>query len=398
MVNLDLFHRILTISDSAFSTEIYNVQDIIDEEPIIKSHIVPVMQNENYVYHVNDRSDSSWLSNMFLNLLARLPIQDMNNQWKNEEHAIKGIYDYYGNVIKSDRVNYYNEMSKRMSELSQADFLKLLITEGMAAHLATFDENKSEWIVDLMYMNQYKVRDGLLPYGATLHMTENFEIKFIRLPFCVVNDGKKDKIYDTITAYPQDHKYWQMAYNVFTSSLIAHVTIKNHAVECHFIMAGGMLSAHHDNQYKIGAYLSNLIKPFIFRTGDINSSALGILVNPGGIVSRLFSFTQDSLNKYMHDCFTSYKFCHPLEKYNHRLAFYRDASKLMNIIEKFTKNMLIDIFPLGPFNVTSFIEDINNRIPGIANENISDTDNLVRIISSHIYNVSVWHEQIGNMS
>jgi hypothetical protein len=100
----------------------------------------------------------------------------------------------------------------------------------------------------------------------------------------------------------------------------------------------------------------------------------------------------------MHDCFTSYKFCHPLEKYNHRLAFYRDAFKLMNVIEKFTKNMLTDIFPSGPFNVTSFIEDINNRIPGIANENISDTDNLVRIISFHIYNVSVWHEQIGNMS
>lgn len=38
MVNLDIFHRILTFSDSAFNDSTYTIDDMIIEGDIVKAH------------------------------------------------------------------------------------------------------------------------------------------------------------------------------------------------------------------------------------------------------------------------------------------------------------------------------------------------------------------------
>ena len=85
MVNLDWFHRLLTISNKVFDDKIFTIGDIVHEDPIIESHIVPVSSN---AYHVNDRSDSSRIGKFFPYLLSKLPIQDMDTQWKDEKDAL----------------------------------------------------------------------------------------------------------------------------------------------------------------------------------------------------------------------------------------------------------------------------------------------------------------------
>lgn len=394
MVNLDIFHRILTFSSNTFDDSTYTVDDILDEEDIIKAHNVPVMASDSYVYHVNDRSNSNIFNNMFLKMLTWLPVQDMDIQWKNIDTALKGIDNHYGDILNKPRVQKYIQKSLSLSQMDQISFLKFLVNEGMAAHLCKYEDDIEEYIIDLMYMKEYSVREGLLPYGASLIMSKDMNVKYIVLPFCI-KDGKIAKI---TTSYNIDSENWQMAYNVFTSSLIAHVTIKNHAIECHFILAGGMLSTYTDNYQHMDYNLINFIKPFIFRTGDVNSSALSILVNKGGIVNRLFSFTQESLSAYMHDCFSTYKFTYPLENMCTCSNLYKDCKQILSVIENFVNLMVNKILEERDISISSFLEDINRRIPGILVTELNDRENLVRVLCSHIFNVSVWHEHIGNMS
>lgn len=394
MVNLDVFHRILTFSNNVFDDNTYTVDDIVDEERITKYHNVPLMNEDNYVYHVNDRSDSNFFSKLFLKALTWLPIQDMDVQWNSEYDAMKGINDYYGNILMKPRINKYLTISQELSKLNHYAFLKFLVLEGMASHLCKHNEEIDEYVVDLLYMNNYKVRKGLLPYGASLHLDKNFDVKHIVLPYCVMNG----KVVNIKTIYNIHHQDWLLAYNVFTSSLITHVTIKDHAVECHFILAGGMLSAYQDNYKTLNYDLIDLIKPFIFRTGDVNSSALGILVNKGGIVSRLFSFTQKSLDQYMHECFATYNFTYPLENVYSQLPLYRDCKQILNVIESFVQDVVTIMFNKNEMSIESFLLDIGKRIPGIIDSNMDARQNLIRVLSAHIFNVSVWHEHIGNMS
>ena len=159
MVNIDWFHRFLTISNKIFDDKVFTVQDIVHDDPIINSHMVPISSN---TYHVNDRSDSSRIGKFFLYLLSKLPIQDIDNQWKDEKDALKGIIDYYGKIIKTDRVAYYNDMAFKVSQMSQVKFLKMLGTEGMGSHLMKYDIESKTWSIDLLYMFNYEVRNGLL--------------------------------------------------------------------------------------------------------------------------------------------------------------------------------------------------------------------------------------------
>lgn len=398
MRNLDIFHKIITFPDGVFNRSIYSIDDILAEDYDIDRHIVPVMSN--YVYHVNDRSDSNFLKQIILKLLAKLPIQDIDAEWSSSEQARREVGQYFDNVIHTPKVQSLMKLSEKMAGLSQVQFIEFLATKGMGAHLMEYDASNKSWKINLNYMHEYEVRSGLLPYGCSAHFTEDFKLKHISLPFNQING----KIVKCNTNYTDVHPHWQMAYNTFTSSLITHVTIVNHAVQCHFILAGGMLATYHEKKDTIHPHLAKLIEPFIFRTGDINSAALEILINPGGIVSRIFSFTPTALDKYMRWCFDSYRFEHPLAKLDlgveyERIPYFKDAQKYYDIIERFVSKITESIYqPLPTENVEQFLENIEHQIPGILDGMLLNRANLNRAIASHIYNVSVWHEQIGNMT
>lgn len=392
MPKLDLFHKIITFPQ--IKEQEYTIDDIINDEPIVNFHNFKV--GGDFIYHVNDRADSNRIVSFILQLLAKLPITDIDKQWESEEIAKREITKYFGKVMNNDKLLFYKALSENVGLLSQEQFLKLLVTEGMAVHLAEYNDEKEEWCVDLSYMSCYSVREGLLPYGAKLVMTPDFDVKYIELGYDLDNDN--DKVSEGIKRYGVGETKWQMAYNVFTSSLITHVTIVDHAVRCHFILAGGMLSAVQENTMKLNSDLVRFIRPFLYRTGDINGAALDILINPGGIVSRLFSFTCQGLEQFFNDSYKKYSFIHPLERVDSRLKFYKDSKKLYDCIEQFVKEMISAIFPDEVNNISMFFLDINQKIPGIVDRSLSNYDNLVRIVTSHIYNVSMWHEQIGNVT
>ena len=51
----------------------------------------------------------------------------------------------------------------------------------MGAHLMEYCNTTETWSIDLIHMSAYKVRNGLLPYGAMLVLHKDFYISHINV-------------------------------------------------------------------------------------------------------------------------------------------------------------------------------------------------------------------------
>ena len=164
------------------------------------------------------------------------------------------------------------------------------------------------------------------------------------------------------------------------------------------MLAGGVNVSHVKLTRNINLNLKKILKIFLYKTSEINNSALDILINKGGIVDRVFGFKRNALEVYIKNCVYSFNAMDIIpndDKVNIiNTPFNRDALKFWNVIGDFVENFINEIQPV--YNIHDLLNDIN--IPGLIKYDLSDVENLKKLLTFHIFVVSFWHEHIGNMS
>lgn len=365
--NLDIFHKALLLLTlrQLKSNKKFSVHDIINEKKIVDYTTIKLF---NKIKHVEvDECIFEEFDDLATMVVSKIPVQHNDAQWKDIDSAMKYINKKFGfNLAKDQRTSLHYNIALEDEEKRDVDYLIQLLDSGILSHLCTRhrynDTNKI--VVDLTHMYKYEVYDELLPYGAKLVVDDTSIM--IQLPFKVkIVAGQVTQIRNKKSIYYPKSRNWQMAYNVFVSSVMAYVTIIDHALYTHF-----MVSGHTSSEFIKHSELYDFFKPFMFKVFEVNQNALQILVNKGGIVDRIFSFTNSGLTKFMED---------------HMVKFSMDKW-VTNILENKTTAVGRDIIKY--YDV--FYKLCKQEFPLL-------TDKYRRRYAGFILNATVWHEYVGNM-
>jgi hypothetical protein len=399
--SLDLFHR-LTFKFSDFSEGVtYTVDDIntYRNPRLIPRNLATNIFGTNrfQLYHMTERPTiTNQLITGVTKALTNLPITDIATFWTSDKQCYGMVERMFGIKLSNERLNHYYQLAIENGQMTSVEFCQYVATKGMGAHLLKPDPDG--FCIDLLYMYKYPVRSSFLPYGAKLVLDRNYRVLYIKTAYTCDQENKEMPM-----IYYPDSIYWQFAYNVFQSSLITHVTIVNHALYCHFATAGNMLYVNNACDGLINPELHRFLQLFLFRTSEINSNALKLLVNDNGIVERIFAFKSDALAKFMTFHLEQFdyqkmfrKMMNPQKEIDTPLL--RDAQRYFRIIKEFVTNYLAIIYPDKDIDESYFINMIKKTIPSMIMKKAKTRETLITVLSCHIFNVSFWHEHIGNMS
>lgn len=382
---LDLFHKIL------IKFGFGDVDKTASRNKAVNGEIITVSSK---VYHLIDKDKKTIrkrLNNFILKCLCKLPIYDYSQQFLNITEYENTMNYYFRDVLLKKQVVYYKNVANELSMMSPRQLCVYMATNGPAAHLLKYNEIDDEYVVDLSYMVNLEVRKGLLKYGAKLILSNEYDVKYI-----IVSDG--NQIYA-----PYDTN-WQYAYNIFISSLITHITLYDHAIVSHFLVANNMAVAQHKFSSNVCYDLLNMLNPFLYKTLDVNESALKILVNKRGLIYRVFGLTEKATEKYMKYMMDYAKYDGLLEcVYKSKIdgskltPFHKDAILFWTTVENFVIKYIDAIFGENKiYNVDEFVDFFENKIT--LNNELNVKEKLIKILTSHIFVVSFWHEYVGNMT
>lgn len=349
---------------------------------------------ENYeLITIND--ETIHIKRKTLNLLCKFwPIIRYSKRWKTLEEAILKISDMYPKLSRELIQN-----SSDFANLPLIERLKWLCNYGIGAHMLKEVKNynlelkldcntiKNCLKIDLEYLSKFQVKKGYEEYGAVLYVNR----KTLRPLFISI----KNECYKILS---ENFRY---AYNRFMASLLVHVTIVDHAVGAHYIWSCGVnnkvLKYILPSEKSKDKILLNFMRIFLFRTSEINTSAVSILTNPRGILSRIFSFTDKGLKDLLK---YSFNIKGNLEKRNISdmstwfypgTAVYTDSINYTHIVYNFVEKFVdsLDIHQNEIKNIKCLLS-------------LKTTDNILGELKSflvkHIFIVSFWHEHVGNMS
>lgn len=365
----------------------YSNNDILNQkypqnfkmENIAKSYL----PNSNLI--INHTNTGITIMSILSKLATFLPIQDFKTQLSNDdEKNIKIMKKYFDNYIDDQTFIYHKNLSQNISNMSLEEKLIYHCTKGLASHLMKYDKDLNIYIVDLLYLEKFEVRQGFCKYGAKIFINDNLTVNKIIL-------------FDN-TEYTCESEYFQYAYNIFSSSLMLHSTIKDHALFTHFLSAGNMSAIIYELQGIISDELLNFIKPFIYRTTEINQTALETLLCKSGIITRLFALTDNGLEnliKYYIQNIENEKY----ELFNDspHNYHYSNMTDYYDIIKHFVKNY---IHNLEKNNELCGLDLINQKLKNLYFFKdiplITNVDYFYKSFSLFIFIVSYWHEYIGN--
>lgn len=379
--NLDIFHKTLLILTlhSLRSNETFTIQNIVDDMPkLTKSTKSDDSSDDSFEYdmvelfkgvnHVEvDECLFEEFDDLAAKVISKIPVQHIDAQWIDIDTAMEYVKDKFDFDFEHDpRTALHHKMCANDEMLDDVSYLIELTNSGILAHLCTYDESKT--IVDLSHMYKYEVYPELLPYGAKLVIDNASGIPdvHIELPFkAKISANVVSKIHDKKYTHRPGSKNWQMAYNVFVSTAMAYVTIVDHALYTHLIVSG-----HMSSQFITNPKMYQAMKPFMYKVFEINESALQILTNEGGILSRIFSLTSDGVSNLLKDYVPKFNIHEWIKRVtNGDTSVGRDMAKYYDVFYKLCKHE----FPAA-------------------------TEFDIQKYAGFMLNASAWHEHIGNMA
>ena len=337
--------------------------------------------------------------NKFLSLL---PITDLDKRCKKDEDSI--IKKYFPKVLENELFLKNREQAHKLEKLSETEMLKFIATEGIGAHLLkeeiTIDKDGVEhinYVIDLLFLSKFEVRSKLIPYGAKLVLDRKFKVLHITTNCVVFNK----KIFKRSHDYDLDSLGWRFAYNLFMSSLLMHETVCNHAIECHFKVAGNVLASYYKNKKDMNKDVYNTFLIFLYRTQEVNDRAYEILVNEGGLVSRIFALSSKGLKEYFQYVCDNWKFTPPYQEDIVDTPLKSDLIEYWKVFQSFSEKLVdrikSDIYQ-DPIWLIDFNKEILKYSEGIVDPKENMISNLKRVLTAVIYNATVYHEYIGNVS
>lgn len=397
---LDFFHRILfwftrpRIGPSDAEVEI---RDLAEETVVVKDAGPALWPSEKYALPqvLTAPTMATRISGMFLSLIHYLPVIDKLDVWSSVEESRHYIETEFNISFDEPRFSTMYQKNVKIADMSLVDRCIFLAKYGVGAHLTKNDGDTC--VIDLSSMKAYEVRPGIVPYGCVVEFTAGCEkLTSITLMATPPPHFGEAWVPGKVVVRPGD-RLFATAFNVFSASLLAHVTLSEHAMFCHLFAAGGMLRFVHENMAEMSEDLRKFLSIFLYQTAEVNTSAMSVLVRPGGIIYRLFGFTDKATQKYLLDCLKQFESRKNLSFLDEtpNSPFTRDASMFYHkIVVKFATD-IVDVLE-NPLSEVGW-KNLEAAFPALTKD-LSASEKLIRVISRHIFTVSMWHEQIGNMA
>jgi len=395
---IDFFTEFLIlVTKNSLTGTTLRVNDIIDEGFIEKGEL----QRNDRLAIVKLEDAVSWDSAKILSkLLSWLPISDLDKECSDDETVL--INKYFPSVLQNDLFLRNRDQAHELEDKSEIEMLEFIATEGIGAHLLKgccmdASGNPTKYEIDLMFLSQFEVRYKLVPYGAKLILDGNFKYDSI-ICNCRIQDGD---IVCEETPFELSSPNWRFAYNLFMASLLMYETVYNHALECHFKIAGNVLATLFRYKDTAPDCIKDFLVPFLFRTQEVNDRAYEILVNNGGLVHRIFAFTKNGMNRFYEYLCDEFEYKTPLEMDCANTPLKHDLIAYWRVYEEFVSECVDQMSEELKKNmswVIDFERYIKRNIKGLIVGRLTSTENMKRLLTAVVFNGSVWHEYIGNVS
>ena len=257
-----MFTKILKrVIKSALVHDTYDVNDI-NEYDLQLGHIRdlgPMLGSDYPVLHDQRKSKGG--------ILRLLPItkssKDRSIPFTMDTDQAAG----YGYKVK-EMIDWSRQFTDRLSTL------EYMYNSGIASLLAHGEEIN-------LPLYHIPVRPGYAPYGCYL--------RFSKGKLAEVGYQSQRVLRDPVSGFP-DHLL-AMA----ISTIVMYTTVVLHAGVCHFYYAGHISASMRTNLEEHDQITKCLLRVFAFRTGEINTDAMTLLISRGGLVERLFAVTHEGL-------------------------------------------------------------------------------------------------------
>jgi len=313
-----------------------------------------------------------------------LPFNDSNEQkdriemiqdFRSEYASLLGYRDILNN---NDSLSIINSIS---SNPNSDERLIEMITQGPGAVLIDYHTD-DVFKIDLSDLENYEVRDGLIPYGGCLYFDQHYKLISIK--------------YMDVISYPADNNWEQFKF-IFKSSLLVKVVVKMHACEYHVIY--GSTVAQSISLLNDGNKLKSLMLPFVYHNLEGTTNAKTILFGENMYFHRLFAFTYESLERYTAYNIENFKY-ETFIDYKYRLSnehilnspYFQDATDVMSALDDYTSQYVRHL------TQDSDVDEFINIMKSVSDKDRFELTpkDVQDFLANYMFIGSVNHEMIGN--
>jgi hypothetical protein len=321
-------------------------------------------------------------------LIHWLPRNDPPDRWASIEEARTELRAIFGARLKT-----HVEWPDPTSDAA----LARLCTQGLAAHMLERGDDAGTWVVDLSFMERFRVRPGFVRYGALLVLERGADGLLTPREISWARGRHR----------PGDPE-WELAKLAFRVSVATTATVRDHAVKCHFLASNAAVLATRTKlpgPHQIRA----LLRPFQYRTPAINSGALVTLIPEDAIFHRLFAFEWEGLSGMYEHAKADYRMRALPDELAHRgtadldaraYPWAEDALDLWAVAHRLATEYLeaIDFRadPLGDPDLAAFHAELRRALPTTAEVLPAGTRaELATLLTRMIFDATGYHEQVG---
>lgn len=282
--------------------------------------------------------------------------------------------------------------------LSDATLERFAFSGPGACYLEKTDEG---YKVDLLFMEDYEVEDGLEPFGACAHFDNERKVQSIT--HAHRSFGKKKDL----TARPGDGKPWEMAKYAFRASAWWYMTLVSHGLFTHIIASNTAIIAA-KTELPPEHPLRRLVHPFQFRGILVNFKGSKILFNQNGIFHRggmtwngILKMLTDAVNKhFIYESFPEFLARNKLECVSgDDYPYGEDGLAFWNILHKFITEYLEFYFKDKPVDkeAGAFWAALSEMMPGdILKNKKGSWEDIRDYLCWVLFMCTAYHAHVGN--
>jgi hypothetical protein len=357
--------------------------------------LLPLLASPPPLYYSLDTSDDHTAGPLvkrvlrsFVALLNALtPVRDATDAWPSLADADR--------MFAADFARYLPTATPWDDPTGDAALI-VLATQGLGAHRLEHMDGDI-YALDLRFLRDYAVRPGFEPYGGRLRLRlagGQWRIEAIDL-------GDRECI-------PEDEDWW-LSKLIVRSSLVAYVTIIDHALDAHVMTSGPHLIAA-SRSLPADHPIRRLLAPFHFNTGTVDLAAVELLLQEKRLFHRMFAFTWEAQNQlyargireYRSDTFPEDLDRRGMTGLGAAYPFGEDGTLLWDALEK-QVSAYVELYyasddaVANDRSIKAWADDLVMVLPAGA-EPIGTRAALVRRCMTMMWNASVRHKQAGTVA
>lgn len=240
--------------------------------------------------------------------------------------------------------------------------------------------------IDLSFLSKYDVRAGYEKYGGKIQFNEYRQIVKITFPN---GDEYSDEAMDEHMARFE---------NIFKCSLFTAITLKEHLVNTHWIVANNvtvesLLCLKHNNPLLL------FLRPYTYGTVAINNLSMETLAPFDGIAGRAWGFTRSSWNELLTDVFSIYEtetvYERAMKNNSVNLPLFYQGIEFYDIIRRHVSEFysIFSDIHLDSDVLLFFTELMKHKL--IHN---LDKESQINCLTHFIFTVTAYHNYFGGIS